>query len=257
MGPPLAAGKRDRLQPARLRVLQAREHVRGRAARRNADRDIAGPSKRLDLPHEDAIEAVVVGDRRHGCRVGGQRHRRPARDARAETARPARTRSAARPPRCRRCRKSAPSLHCRTPASMQFGNGDDGLDRFAAPLARAAAPHRAASSSTASTRSSAIKLRSSRRVRARGFVSREVRAKFLFGHLQRLLGARPQANLHGEILPQRITFPLVRHQQPAQIAVVFEDDAEHVPRFALEPARGRPHALHGRQPRRWHRRSRL
>ena len=43
-----------------------------------------------------------------------------------------------------------------------------------------------------------------RRVGAGGFVSREVRAELLLGHLQRRPSAGPQPNLHGEVLPQRM-----------------------------------------------------
>src|SRR3989337_2687680 len=62
-------------------------------------------------------------------------------------------------------------------------------------------------------------------IRASGFVSREVGAEFVLRHLQRLLRTRAQPNLHREILSQRMPFPFVGHQQPAQVAVLLEDDA--------------------------------
>ena len=48
----------------------------------------------------------------------------------------------------------------------------------------------------------------------------------------------------GIVLAQRMAFPVVRHQQPAQVAMTLEHDAEQVPDFALEPAGARPDALH-------------
>src|SRR6266550_7766062 len=49
-----------------------RDDVRGVAARRDAEEDVPGPSQRLHLPREDAVDAEVVADRREQGRVRGQ-----------------------------------------------------------------------------------------------------------------------------------------------------------------------------------------
>ena len=85
----------------------AATHVRRRAAGGDAERDVARPAERFDLPREHAIEPVVVGDRRQRRSCRSSAPWPPARAARAETGRPARRRRAARPPRCRRCRTPA------------------------------------------------------------------------------------------------------------------------------------------------------
>ena len=50
------------------------------------------------------------------------------------------------------------------------------------------------------------------------------------------------ADLHRIVLAQRMALPVLRHQQPPQIRMAVEDDAEQIPDFALEPVGGRPHA---------------
>jgi hypothetical protein len=44
----------------------------------------------------------------------------------------------------------------------------------------------------------------------------------------------------GMILPERMADPGRRHQDSPQMRMALEGDAEHVPDFALIPARGRP-----------------
>ena len=61
----------------------------------------------------------------------------------------------------------------------------------------------------------------------------------LFGQLKRphLRGARRM------VLAQRMTLSsVVRHQDALQVRMPVEDDAEHVPHFALVPVRRRPEA---------------
>ena len=54
--------------------------------------------------------------------------------------------------------------------------------------------------------------------------------------------SRRLADLHRIVLAQRIAFPVLRHQQPPQIGMAVEHDAEQVPDFALEPVGRRPDA---------------
>src|SRR5262245_11417938 len=77
-------------------------------------------------------------------------------------------------------------------------------------------------------------------------IALDVRLELVFAHLEWLVGLRGLANLHGIVLPRRMAVPVLRHQQPAKIRMAGEDDAEHVPHFALGPARGGPDALHRR-----------
>ena len=48
------------------------------------------------------------------------------------------------------------------------------------------------------------------------------------------------AFVDGIILAERVPDKFFVHQNPFQIGVAFESDAEHVPNFALEPVRDRP-----------------
>src|SRR6476469_1504808 len=88
-----------------------------------------------------------------------------------------------------------------------------------------------------SVRSSAIgsKPRSSSTslVRPLEAISLDVRPELVFAHLERLVGLRRLANLDRIILARRMSFPVVRHQQPAEVAMTREHDAEHVPDLAL------------------------
>src|ERR1700736_2579183 len=87
-----------------------------------------------------------------------------------------------------------------------------------------------------SVRSSGIVLRSAvPRARARAssvlscarcLVGGEVSAEFFLGHLQRFRRPRLQPDLDREILAQRVTFPVLGHQETPQIAVALEDDPE-------------------------------
>src|SRR5687768_3754369 len=66
-------------------------------------------------------------------------------------------------------------------------------------------------------------------------------------HLERLVGLSGLADLHRIVLPHRMPFPVLGHQQAPQVSVALEHDAEHVPRFTLGPSRAAPDALHRRQ----------
>ena len=70
------AGEADRRQAAPAGRLEAGEHVRRAAARGDPDRDVARGAERLHLAREDAVVAVVVGDRRDGGGVVGERQGR-------------------------------------------------------------------------------------------------------------------------------------------------------------------------------------
>src|SRR5581483_5558511 len=67
------------------------------------------------------------------------------------------------------------------------------------------------------------------------FVPEQIGAELLLGDRQRLGDARLETDLHRIILPQRMTFPILGHQQAAQVAVAVEIDPEQVPDLALEP----------------------
>src|ERR1700754_3768766 len=49
-----------------------------------------------------------------------------------------------------------------------------------------------------------------------------------------------------KILAQRVSLPIVRQQNAAQIRMSVEDDAKQIKRLALVPIRGAPHAGNGR-----------
>jgi hypothetical protein len=59
-----------------VRCAHRGEHVRRVAAGGDGEQDVAGLAEREHLLGEDLLVVVVVGDRREGGRVGGQRHRR-------------------------------------------------------------------------------------------------------------------------------------------------------------------------------------
>src|SRR5437870_10993551 len=70
-------------------------------------------------------------------------------------------------------------------------------------------------------------------VRALHAIARDVRLELVFRDLERLIGLRGLANLDGVILARGMSFPILGHQQAAQVAMSREDDAEHVPDLAL------------------------
>src|SRR5262249_5997237 len=55
--------------------------------------------------------------------------------------------------------------------------------------------------------------------------------------------------LDREVLAQRMALVIRRHQDPAQVGVAVEGDAEHVVHLALEPVRSLPHVPHRRRTR--------
>src|SRR5688572_8584295 len=77
-------------------------------------------------------------------------------------------------------------------------------------------------------------------------IALDVGAELGLADLERLVGLRGLANLHRIVLPRRVAFPVLRHQQPAEIAIAVEEDAEHVPDFTLGPAGAAPDTLHRR-----------
>ena len=62
-----------------------------------------------------------------------------------------------------------------------------------------------------------------------------------FGELEWARLRRPRRM----VLAQRVALPGRRHQDPPQMRMPLEGDAEHVPDFALVPVRGRPEIRHG------------
>ena len=107
------------VSPRALAASQRLQHVRRLAARRDAERDVARPAERFDLPREHPLEPVVVGDGSSACSCPSSAPSPPARRARARTGRPAPSASAARRRRCRRCRTPAP---CRPSAKRRRGS---------------------------------------------------------------------------------------------------------------------------------------
>src|SRR6266849_9182591 len=74
----------------------------------------------------------------------------------------------------------------------------------------------------------------------------------------KLLVAEDDGLAEGDvILPQRMAFPGLGHQQPAQIGVAVELDPEQVPGLTLVPVRGRPDLGQARYVRLGHRGRRL
>src|ERR1700687_203561 len=74
-----------------------------------------------------------------------------------------------------------------------------------------------------------------------------VRAELFLGELERLGRARRHPDLYGIVLPQRVAFPVLGHQQPARIRVTIEGDAEEVPHLTLQPVGRRPETAEGRE----------
>src|SRR5207247_4660553 len=64
-------------------------------------------------------------------------------------------------------------------------------------------------------------------------VAREAPAELLLAHLERLVNLRRLPDLDRVILPLWMPLPVVRHQEPAQIGMSVNHDAEHVPHFTL------------------------
>ena len=231
--------------------LDGRQHVGRPAARRNPDQHVARLPVRLHLPREHALEPVVVADRRQDARVGRQRQRRPRRAARARTARPVPPRSAARRRRCRRCRTPAPS------ARPQRRRSARRPPRAPAPAARAGHARAAAivSAKASSTRRVAVGGRHRLSVPRRPDPPRASRSAAMFAwnscsvSWSGVVDLRRHLDLHRVVLAQRVPLPVLRHQQPAQVAVLLEHDAEQVPDLALEPVGRRPDAVHRRHAR--------
>ena len=196
--------------PARARRLAAPPRTFGdRAAGGDAERDVARPAERLDLPREHALERVVVADARQHARVGRQRHRRQRRALARETVRRARRRRAAHRPRCRRCRTAAACrrrrARRRSPPPRRAPAADrrclDALvqrdrlvERRRRSSGRALTVIRASAdpSSTLARNSSSVTCSGSRR-------------------------PRRHPDLHRVVLAQRIALPVLRHQQPPRI----------------------------------------
>ena len=108
--PAVAAGQRDRPQPARSRRLQRGHDVGRRAARRDRERHVA---RRARAPRPAARTPARTRSRSRrssacSCRPSARSRQIPP--APAETGRPARRPGAARRPRCRRCRTPAASV---------------------------------------------------------------------------------------------------------------------------------------------------
>src|SRR5262245_48377774 len=74
----------------------------------------------------------------------------------------------------------------------------------------------------------------------------DIRFELRLTDLERLVGLRGLANLHRVVLARRMPFPVLGHQQTTEVGVTVEDDAEHIPRLALEPPCASPHALDSR-----------
>src|SRR6185436_16024807 len=64
--------------------------------------------------------------------------------------------------------------------------------------------------------------------RALHAIAFQVRAELRLADLERLVGLRRFPDLHGIILPLRVPFPVVGHQDAPQVGMVLEDDPEHV-----------------------------
>src|SRR5262245_45438893 len=77
-------------------------------------------------------------------------------------------------------------------------------------------------------------------------IALDVRPELRLADLERLVGLRGFTNLHRIVLPRRVPFPVLRHQQTTEIAVTVEQDPEHVPDFTFRPARTPPDTLHRR-----------
>src|SRR5262245_44891031 len=71
-------------------------------------------------------------------------------------------------------------------------------------------------------------------------ITLEIRAEFFFGHLQWFRDLRRFPDLHRIVLAQRMTVPVFRHQQPPEVRVAVERDAEEIPYLPLEPVGRRP-----------------
>src|SRR5215472_4512490 len=90
-----------------------------------------------------------------------------------------------------------------------------------------------------------VSVRTSATSTSRQPIFHHVRAKLLFGHLQRLGRGGRLPNLHGVVLPQRIALPIFWHKQAAGIGMPVEGNPEEIPDLALEPVGGRPDRADG------------
>ena len=80
----------------------------------------------------------------------------------------------------------------------------------------------------------------------------QVRDELLLRQLQRLVRLHRHLDLHRIVAPQRVPFPILGHQDPPEVGVAVEHDAEQIEELALRPVRRRPDARHAsaRGPRR-------
>ena len=218
---------------------------------------------------------------RRAARRDAQQRRRPAGRAPRPAGRtPARTRSRWRPPSGRSCRSSARAPA--RPRRSRANRPTSSAAKCCASAALPPLPHsqhlaaRPASACTPGRRGRDDRRRTPRRApggerrscrrrpfdgtrrgrrrhvtltapggrcrRAPSRSRRDVRLELLLGHLQRRVDLRRHLDLHRVVLAQRMAFPVLGHQQPPQVAVPVEDDAEQVPHLALEPVGGRPDA---------------
>ncbi len=149
IAPAVAPGQRDRPQPARARGLAAPSSTFGDSPLVEiAERHVARPPERFDLPREHPVEPVVVGDGSSACSCRSSARSPPAPRARAGTGRPAPPRDAARRRRCRRCRTPAP---CRPLARRREDRRGRLGDRLQVLVAQPLVQRDARASSTALT----------------------------------------------------------------------------------------------------------
>ena len=250
----VAAGQRDRPQPAGARRL---ERARRRSARRRSSRSRTRRRRPPRAPRSAARTRARTRSRWRRSSACSCRSSAPAprtRRARAGTGRPARPRSAARRRRCRRCRTPAPSGPPRAPSRdastaavatavrsrprTRRCSVDRRVERARVTVATAA-PTSIGGISPCGVRSRIPA--PTRRARL------DVGDELLLRHLQRLVRLHRQLDLHRVVLPQRIPFPVVRHQDAAQVGMAVEVEPEEVEQLRARPSspparRSRPSA---------------
>src|SRR5258708_23286128 len=153
----------------------------------------------------------------------------PSRPVPAQTVRPAPPPCAARRPRCRRCRTPAvgcaPEGHPTSPAPpASRARGSDASARAVRWPARRPGQRRAphpALPSLIPLRPIPIRL--------------HVRREFLGGELQRLVHLRFHVDLNRIVLPRRMAFPVVPHQDAAQVGMALESGPDKVVDLPLPP----------------------
>src|SRR5436190_982031 len=74
----------------------------------------------------------------------------------------------------------------------------------------------------------------------------EIGPELFLADFERRVGLCRLLNLDRVVLALWVPLPVLGHQQPPQVGVTVEHDAEHVPHFAFEPAGAGIHALHRR-----------